>query len=88
MEGYLYEFSKHEIGGRSLLSIRPYELEDLGMQKIGHQEIVLEAVESLRHFVSNCYTVEVDTKIIYFLICDIRFPIGIHINGTQRKSQI
>ncbi|XP_026840740.1 uncharacterized protein LOC6590867 [Drosophila persimilis] len=50
MKGYLYEFSKHEIGGRSLLNIRPYELENLGMQRIGHQEIVLEAVENLRNF--------------------------------------
>ncbi|KAH8297107.1 hypothetical protein KR044_004926 [Drosophila immigrans] len=45
-----YEFSKHEIGGRALLNIRPYELENLGMEAIGHQEIVLEAVENLRNF--------------------------------------
>ncbi|KAH8301768.1 hypothetical protein KR059_011406 [Drosophila kikkawai] len=52
MKGYLYEFAKHEIGGRALLNIRPYELENLGMLRIGHQEIVLEAVENLRNFVS------------------------------------
>lgn len=51
MKGYLYEFSKQEIGGRALLNIRPYELENLGMLRIGHQEIVLEAVENLRNFV-------------------------------------
>ncbi|XP_016999437.2 CNK3/IPCEF1 fusion protein [Drosophila takahashii] len=50
MKGYLYEFSKQEIGGRALLNIRPYELENLGMLRIGHQEIVLEAVENLRNF--------------------------------------
>jgi len=49
MKGY---FSKHDIGGRALLNIRPYELENLGMLAIGHQEIVLEAVENLRNFVS------------------------------------
>ncbi|EDX15394.1 GD15318 [Drosophila simulans] len=37
MKGYLYEFSKQEIGGRALLNIRPYELENLGMLRIGHQ---------------------------------------------------
>ncbi|KAH8280233.1 hypothetical protein KR018_000355 [Drosophila ironensis] len=52
MKGYLYEFSKHEIDGKALLNIRPYELENLGMRRIGHQEIVLEAVENLRNFVS------------------------------------
>ncbi|KAH8372869.1 hypothetical protein KR009_007006 [Drosophila setifemur] len=50
LKGYLYEFSKHEIGGKALLNIRPYELENLGMRRIGHQEIVLEAVENLRNF--------------------------------------
>ncbi|EDW48277.1 uncharacterized protein LOC6609587 [Drosophila sechellia] len=50
MKGYLYEFSKQEIGGRALLNIRPYELENLGMLRIGHQEVVLEAVENLRNF--------------------------------------
>ncbi|XP_030369323.1 uncharacterized protein LOC115620286 [Scaptodrosophila lebanonensis] len=50
MKGYLYEFSKHEISGRVLLNIRPYELENLGMKAIGHQEIVLDAVENLRNF--------------------------------------
>lgn len=76
----MYEFSKHEIGGRSLLSIRPYELEDLGMQKIGHQEIVLEAVESLRHFVSCCYLVKVEIKCSSF--------IGFPVNGIKQKKRI
>ncbi|XP_017049543.1 uncharacterized protein LOC108093779 [Drosophila ficusphila] len=49
MKGYLYEFSRQEIGGRALLNIRPYELENLGMLRIGHQEILLEAVENLRN---------------------------------------
>lgn len=53
MKPYLYEFSKHDIDGKALLNIRPYELENLGMRRIGHQEIVLEAVENLRNFVSQ-----------------------------------
>ncbi|XP_068147823.1 uncharacterized protein cnk [Drosophila tropicalis] len=53
MKSYLYEFSKNEIGGRALLNIRPYELENLKMLRIGHQEIVLEAVENLRNFHYN-----------------------------------
>ncbi|XP_017077943.1 uncharacterized protein LOC108112528 [Drosophila eugracilis] len=50
MKEYLYDFSKQEIDGVALLNIRPYELENLGMLRIGHQEIVLEAVENLRNF--------------------------------------
>lgn len=52
MYNYVYSFANNQVGGRQLLNIRPYELEQLGMLSIGHQEIVLEAVENLRNFVS------------------------------------
>lgn len=51
MYNYIYSFTNNEVGGQQLLNIRPYELEELGMHSIGHQEIVLEAVEHLRNFV-------------------------------------
>jgi len=51
MYSYIQSFTNNEVGGQQLLNIRPHELEQLGMQKIGHQEIVLEAVEHLRNFV-------------------------------------
>lgn len=53
MYHYVQSFTNNEVGGKQLLNIRPYELEQLGMLSIGHQEIVLEAVEYLKNFV--CY---------------------------------
>lgn len=52
MYHYVQSFTNNEVGGKQLLNIRPYELEQLGMLSIGHQEIVLEAVEYLKNFVS------------------------------------
>ncbi|XP_037951622.1 uncharacterized protein LOC119682288 isoform X1 [Teleopsis dalmanni] len=53
MYKYVHSFTNNEVGGKQLLNIRPYELEQLGMFLIGHQEIVLEAVENLRNFHFN-----------------------------------
>lgn len=50
MYKYVISFANNEIKGQTLLNIRPYELNELGMSSIGHQEIVLEAVEQLRNF--------------------------------------
>ena len=52
MYHYVKSFTNNGVGGKQLLNIRPYELEQLGMHVIGHQEIVLEAVENLKNFVS------------------------------------
>lgn len=53
MYKYISAFTNNEIKGQALLSIRPYELNELGMHRIGHQEIVLEGVEQLRNFNYN-----------------------------------
>ncbi|KXJ68332.1 hypothetical protein RP20_CCG004169 [Aedes albopictus] len=53
MYHYVQSFTNNEVGGEQLLNIRPYELEQLGMYSIGHQEIVLEAVGYLRNFNYN-----------------------------------
>lgn len=50
MYHYISSFTNNEVRGQELLHIRPYELEHLGMYSIGHQEIVLEAIEQLRNF--------------------------------------
>ena len=50
MYKYINSFTNNEVKGQQLLNIRPYELQQLGMNSIGHQEIVLEAVEQLRNF--------------------------------------
>lgn len=53
MYKYINSFTNNEIRGHALLNIRPYELNELGMYSIGHQEIVLEAIEQLRNFNYN-----------------------------------
>lgn len=53
MYKYINSFTNNEIRGLQLLNIRPYELCELGMFSIGHQEIVLDAVEQLRNFHYN-----------------------------------
>ncbi|KAL0110356.1 hypothetical protein PUN28_013781 [Cardiocondyla obscurior] len=47
---YIHSFLNHSINGHQLLNLQPQDLEDLGVVKLGHQEIILEAVEYLRRF--------------------------------------
>lgn len=51
-KNYLSAFSNNFWNGSKLLNIRPYELNELGIKKIGHQEVILEAIEHLKNFVS------------------------------------
>jgi connector enhancer of kinase suppressor of Ras 2 len=48
---YIKAFANNQVDGRTLIGVRPYELEELGILSVGHQEIILEAVEHLRNFV-------------------------------------
>lgn len=50
MYKYVNAFTNNEVKGQMLLNIRPYELVELGMKVLGHQEIVLGAVEQLQNF--------------------------------------
>lgn len=50
---YLHWFSNNEVDGQQLLNLSPDELTHLGVLKLGHQEIILEAVQHLRNFVSE-----------------------------------
>lgn len=52
MYRYLTSFTNNQINGMQLLNIRPYELEELGVKSVGHQEIILEALRVLKDFVS------------------------------------
>jgi len=45
-------FLNNEVSGQQLLNLRPDDLDHLGVHKLGHQELILEAVEHLRNFVS------------------------------------
>lgn len=53
MYRYMESFSNNHVDGEKLLQMRSSSLEEeLGIYCIGHQEIILEAVEHLRNFVS------------------------------------
>lgn len=47
---YVHSFTNNKVNGQQLLNLRPEDLEQLGVLKLGHQEIILEAVEYLRNF--------------------------------------
>lgn len=52
LQQYIKTFEKENVGGDQLLRITHQELEDLGVSRIGHQELVLEAVDLLCALVS------------------------------------
>ncbi|XP_077280877.1 connector enhancer of ksr isoform X2 [Temnothorax americanus] len=47
---YIHSFLNHGVFGQQLLNLQLSDLESLGVVKLGHQEIILEAVEYLRKF--------------------------------------
>lgn len=82
LQQYIKTFEKEKVGGDQLLRITHQELEDLGVSRIGHQELILEAVDLLCALVSPnvllhlssacCYpkvTAEGFHCIAYFLKC-------------------
>lgn len=52
---YIKAFANNQIDGIKLLNLRPYELAELGIIAVGHQEIILEAVELLKNFVRDIF---------------------------------
>lgn len=49
---YLEELLQSKVTGRRLLQLAPDLLPALGIHKIGHQELLLQAVAQLRNIVS------------------------------------
>lgn len=49
---YIKYFMDIDINGQKLLDMQPNDLDKIGVRKIGHQELILEAVDLLRNFVS------------------------------------
>ncbi|KFR11902.1 Connector enhancer of kinase suppressor of ras 3, partial [Opisthocomus hoazin] len=47
LQQYVHKFEREKINGEQLLQISHQDLEDLGVSRIGHQELVLEAVDLL-----------------------------------------
>ena len=50
---YVNNFEREKISGEQLLKISHQDLEELGVARIGHQELVLEAVDLLCALVSR-----------------------------------
>ncbi|XP_050432070.1 connector enhancer of kinase suppressor of ras 2 [Adelges cooleyi] len=47
---YIKYFIETDINGQKLLDMQPNDLDKIGVRKIGHQELILEAVDLLRNF--------------------------------------
>ncbi|XP_072187739.1 connector enhancer of kinase suppressor of ras 3 isoform X1 [Excalfactoria chinensis] len=47
LQQYVHKFEREKINGEQLLQISHQDLEDMGITRIGHQELVLEAVDLL-----------------------------------------
>lgn len=52
LQQYVSNFEREKICGEQLLKITHQDLEELGVARIGHQELVLEAVDLLCALVS------------------------------------
>lgn len=53
LQQYVKSFEREQMGGEQLLHITHQELEELGVTRIGHQELILEAVDLLCALVSH-----------------------------------
>lgn len=53
LQQYVGNFEREKISGEQLLKITHQDLEELGVARIGHQELVLEAVDLLCALVSR-----------------------------------
>lgn len=53
LQQYVKNFEREQMGGEQLLHITHQELEELGVTRIGHQELILEAVDLLCALVSQ-----------------------------------
>lgn len=53
LQQYVKNFEREQMGGEQLLHITHQELEELGVTRIGHQELILEAVDLLCALVSH-----------------------------------
>lgn len=53
LQQYVKSFEREQMGGEQLLHITHQELEELGVTRIGHQELILEAVDLLCALVSQ-----------------------------------
>lgn len=58
LQQYVGNFEREKISGEQLLKITHQDLEELGVARIGHQELVLEAVDLLCALVSGSLLIQ------------------------------
>lgn len=59
LQQYIPSFQQQQVDGERLLRMTHQELLSLGVSRVGHQELVLEAVDLLCALVSNPFSVPV-----------------------------
>lgn len=64
LQQYIKTFEREKVGGDQLLRITHQELEDLGVSRIGHQELILEAVDLLCALVSPSFPRRLPTAVL------------------------
>ncbi|XP_024912527.1 connector enhancer of kinase suppressor of ras 3-like isoform X1 [Cynoglossus semilaevis] len=62
VQQYVPSFQRHQVDGEKLLRMSHQELLSLGMSRVGHQEVLLEAVDLLCALVSDSPTFTVQTS--------------------------
>lgn len=77
LQPYVSNFEREKISGEQLLKITHQDLEELGLARIGHQELVLEAVDLLCALVSctllgSSYHMEKKKRIFFKPSCSSR----------------
>ncbi|XP_067099170.1 connector enhancer of kinase suppressor of ras 3-like isoform X1 [Osmerus mordax] len=82
LQQYVPNFEKEKISGEQLLKISHQDLEELGVARIGHQELVLEAVDLL---CALNYGVESDN--LKALVVRMRAATnGLHMSTSERRK--
>ncbi|KAM9384507.1 connector enhancer of kinase suppressor of ras 3-like [Pholidichthys leucotaenia] len=82
LQQYVGNFEQEKISGEQLLKITHQDLEELGITRIGHQELVLEAVDLL---CTLNYGVETDN--LKSLVVRMRAVTGsLHVTTSERRK--
>lgn len=68
LQQYVANFEREKISGEQLLKISHQDLEELGLVRIGHQELILEAVDLLCALVSTREMDVIDLLMVKALI--------------------
>ncbi|KAJ7988975.1 hypothetical protein DPEC_G00314760 [Dallia pectoralis] len=84
LQQYVPNFEREKISGEQLLKISHQDLEELGVARIGHQELVLEAVDLL---CALNYGVETDN--LKGLVVRMRAATnGLHMSTSDRRKSL